>query len=223
MARLADDAPAGVSYPSAKEKPNMNLVTARAFAAAFVLMISMADVPAADIAGVRLADKIQLGNTELLLNGAGVRYKGIFQVYVAALYVPSRKSTTTDVLAAQGARRVTLVMLRDVSSNELGRAFMSGIHENTPKVEAGRLMGQLVKFGEMFGSVAALKKGDTLTVDWIPTVGTVAQLNGRALAEPVQDIAFYNVVLRIWLGDRPADVRLKRAMLGEVEPPPTAY
>jgi hypothetical protein len=45
-------------------------------------------------------------------------------------------------------------------------------------------------------------------------VGTQAELNGRKMLAPVPDIAFYNAILRIWLGDKPADLSLKAALLG---------
>jgi hypothetical protein len=33
--------------------------------------------------------------------------------------------------------------------------------------------------------------------------------------EPDPDMAFYNALLRIWLGEKPADSSLRRAMLAE--------
>jgi hypothetical protein len=52
-------------------------------------------------------------------------------------------------------------------------------------------------------------------LDWIPGTGTQAELNGKKVGEAVPDLAFYNAVLRIWIGDKPADSSLKPAMLGE--------
>src|SRR6185437_13928195 len=47
-------------------------------------------VSAADIGGVRVEDKASLGGQELVLNGAGVRRKVVFNVYVASLYLPQK-------------------------------------------------------------------------------------------------------------------------------------
>jgi len=52
-------------------------------------------------------------------------------------------------------------------------------------------------------------------VDWIPGTGTQCMLNGKKVGEVLPDLAFYNAILRIWLGDKPADSSLKAAMLGE--------
>jgi Chalcone isomerase-like len=106
------------------------------------------------------------------------------------------------------------VMLRDLGGEDFGQAFMSGINANSDKAEKGKLVNQMVKFGEIFVNVGGLKKGDTLITDWVPEKGTTIELNGKPLTEPLPDVAFYNAVLKIWLGDKPADSALKPALLG---------
>jgi hypothetical protein len=59
-----------------------------------------------------------------------------------------------------------------------------------------------------------VKKGDIVTLDWVPGTGTMAQLNGKKIGEVMPDIAFYNAVLRIWLGEMPAQESVKRELLG---------
>lgn len=170
---------------------------------------------AAEVGGVKLDDAVRLANQELKLNGAGIRYKAIFKVYVAGLYLTEKKSAVQDVLAAPGPKRVTIVMLRDVSNEELGRGFMSGIQQNSDKNEKAKLIMQLQKFGEIFASIPELKKGDVLTTDWIPGSGTVVHVNGKKVSDFLPDVAFYNALLKIWLGDKPVDPQLKPLMLGE--------
>lgn len=176
-------------------------------------IISTAD--AVEVAGIKIDDAARVANQELKLNGAGIRYKAIFKVYVAGLYLTERKSTVADVLAAPGPRRVTIVMLRDISNEELGRGFMSGIQQNSDRNEKAKLIMQLQKFGEVFASIPELKKGDMLTVDWLPGQGTVVHVNGKKVSDVLPDIAFYNAILKIWLGEKPVDSRLRPLMLGE--------
>jgi hypothetical protein len=165
------------------------------------------------ISGVKLEDTAQVGNQNLKLNGAGVRYKVIFKVYVAALYLPEAKSTTQDVLALPGAKRVTLVMLRELSNDDLGQRFMDGLRNNLDIDERGKLIKPMITFGQMFSLVPVLKKGDVLTFDWIPGTGIVCQFNGQKIGETINDPTFYNAVLKIWLGKHPADDALKDKML----------
>ncbi len=176
-----------------------------------------ATVPASavEIGGVRLDDTARVANQELKLNGAGIRYKAIFKVYVAGLYLADRKATVREVLAAPGAKRITIVMLREISNEELGRGFMNGIHQNSDRAEKTRFIMQLQKFGEIFASVPELKKGDMLTVDWLPSSGTLVHLNGKKVSDALPDQTFYNALLKIWLGDKPVDTRLKPALLGD--------
>jgi len=49
----------------------------------------------------------------------------------------------------------------------------------------------------------------------VPDTGTVMYLNGKPIGEPMKDIAFYNAVLKIWLGDKPVDSTLKPQLLGK--------
>ena len=170
---------------------------------------------AVEIEGVKLDDTAKVAGKDLKLNGAGVRVRAIFKVYVMGLYLQDKKKTAADVLAADGPRRFTLVMLRDVSGSDLGEAFMSGLNKNSDKAEKSKIVNQIAKFGEMFATVETIKKGDVLTSDWVPGSGTLMQLNGKPMADPLPDVAFYNAILKIWLGEKPADSSLKPALLGE--------
>ncbi|HZW14094.1 MAG TPA: chalcone isomerase family protein [Noviherbaspirillum sp.] len=185
------------------------------FLTVMAALVAASAVGAAEVAGVKLDDTIRLANQELKLNGAGVRYRAIFKVYAMGLYLTEKKTTVPDVLAAPGARRTVIIPLRDISNEDFGRAFMTGIQKNSDRTEKAKLITQLQKFGELFASIPELKKGDVLTTDWIPGVGTVIQVNGKKTIDPLPDIAFYNAILKIWLGDSPVDSRLKPMLLGE--------
>lgn len=169
---------------------------------------------AAEINGVKFADTVKVGGSDLKLNGLGMRTKVVFKVYAAGLYLTEKKATPADVLAVQGPRRVTLVMMRDLTSDEFGQAFMTGLNNNLSQAEKTKIVSQISKFGEMFASIDSLKKGDVLNIDWIPASGTQTELNGKKIGETVPDVAFYNAILRIWIGDKPADSSLKPALLG---------
>lgn len=179
------------------------------------LMTSQFSLAAEVVAGVKIDETASVANQELKLNGAGIRYKAIFKVYVAALYLPKKETTVPDVLAAPGPRRIAITMLREVSSEEFGQGFMGGIQKNSEKVEKSKIINQLLKFGELFASIPELKKGDVLVTDWVPGTGTVITLNGKRIIEPLPDIAFYNALLKIWIGEKPVDNKLKKLMLGD--------
>lgn len=195
----------------------MKTLKTLATGAALALAIALPAAAAVDVNGIKFEDVNKVGGQDLKLNGAGMRTKLVIKVYAAGLYLTEKSKNVADILKMDGPRRVTLVMARDISSEDLGKAFMDGINENVDKAEKAKLVGQIGKFGEMFASVDQIRKGDVLHMDWIPGTGTVCELNGKRIGEPASDINFYNAVLRIWLGEKPADRSLKPALLGEAK------
>ena len=169
---------------------------------------------AAEVSGIKIDDTATLAGKELKLNGAGMRVKFVVKVYAMGLYLSEKKSTPAEVLALAGPKRVSLTMVREVNSDELGQLFVTAMNANSDKAEMARYVNQTVKFGEMFASLDKVKKGDVVTLDWIPGAGTVSSVNGKPLGDTMPEAGFYSAILRIWLGDHPADSSLKPLLLG---------
>jgi Chalcone isomerase-like len=171
---------------------------------------------AVEVNGVKLEDSVKVGGKDLVLNGAGARIKAVFKVYALGLYLQDKKTTVADVLAQPGPKRFKIVMLRELSGEEFGQAFLTGINKNLEKDEKTKFVNQLLKLGETFEGAPGLKKGDVIVGDWVPGTGTTFTLNGKPMVDtPLPDGQFYNALLRIWLGDKPADPILKPLLLGE--------
>jgi hypothetical protein len=167
-----------------------------------------------DISGVKVDDEITLANQKLVLNGAGIRSKFTFSVYVCALYLREKRHTTAEVLALPGAKKVMVTMLREISSDDLGDALLSGMRHNSTPEQTSKIGLQLVQLGQLFGSIPRLKKGDTFSLDYVPEIGTTIIVNGKPALDPLPDPAFFDAILRIWLGENPADSSLKPLLLG---------
>ncbi len=189
-------------------------LTRLATAATLAIAIALPATAAVEVGGVKFDESNKVAGQDLKLNGAGMRTKFVVKVYAAGLYLAEKKTTVADVMKQDGPRRMTLVMVRDVSSDDFGNAFMEGLNDNVDKTEKAKIVSQIGKFGEIFAKVDGLRKGDVLHIDWLPGAGTQIELNGKKLIENVPDIAFYNALLRIWLGDKPVDRSLKPALLG---------
>ena len=169
---------------------------------------------ATEIAGVNIDDTVQVAATTLKLNGAGIRTKLFFKIYVAALYLNEPQTTVKGILAVPGPKEVTLTMLRDLSSNSFADAFMSGVKKNTDIAERAQLTPQFLSLGQLFATVQGLKKGDVVAIEWLPTMGTTIFINGKKIGETFSDVAFFNAILRIWLGDMPVERSLKTQLMG---------
>ena len=185
--------------------------------AAAILAASSIPAFAAEVAGVKFAETVSVGGHELKLNGAGVRTKLVFKVYALGFYLQERKTTVADVLAAPGPRRIRIVVMRDLSSDDFGMAFMKGLNDNVGAEERTKLLSQTKAFGEMFAQFPGLKKGDELVVDWTPGSGSQSYLNGRKVGESLPDQAFFNAIMRIWIGSKPVDSSLKPKLLWSPE------
>jgi Chalcone isomerase-like len=84
---------------------------------------------ALEVGDVKLDDKASVGGQELVLNGAGIRTRAIFKVYVGSLYVPA-KATDTAAVLAKGPRRIQMNILRNLSADQLVDALVDGLKEN---------------------------------------------------------------------------------------------
>ncbi len=180
----------------------------------------MAQAQTLDLAGVKYPPTAVVAGNTLALNGAGIRYKFIIKVYTAGLYLASKQGTPEAVLAAPGAKRMHVVMLRDIDANELGRLFTRGMQDNAPREEFSKSIPGTLRMADIFSAKKKLVVGDNFSIDWVPGVGTTVLVNGKVQGEPVKEPEFFNALLRIWLGGSPADRMLKDALLGRTAPPP---
>jgi len=165
---------------------------------------------AAEIAGVKLPDEEQ----KLVLNGAGLRKRAFFQVYVIGLYLPEKKTAAADALGAPGAKRVLIHMLRDVDAAQFVDALRDGMKDNVNEAEMKRLEPQIAELAGAMNQIKTAKTGMRITLDWLPGKGTQLTAEGKPAGAPIAGEDFYRALLRIWLGDRPVQDDLKKALLG---------
>ncbi len=173
---------------------------------------------ATDVGGVAMEDSAQVAGTSLKLNGAGVSMRLVFKIYAMGLYLADRKLHAQDVLDTPGPRRMVIVTLRNVSSADFIEAVMNdvAIGRDPANPQVSERMVALAK--TIAEQPKGLRKGDVLTMDWVPDTGAVIELNGKPLTRPVHDLAFYNALLAIWLGSHPTDPSLKAKLLGASAP-----
>jgi hypothetical protein len=165
---------------------------------------------AAEVAGVKLPDTDQ----QLVLNGAGVRKRAFFQVYVIGLYLPEKKTAAADVIAAAGSKRIAIHMLRDVGADQFSDALMDGMRDNHSEAEMKALEPRVKQLAAILAEMKEAKKGMRITLDWLSAAGTTVTVDGRSSGLPILGDDFYRALLKIWLGDKPVQPDLKSALLG---------
>lgn len=170
---------------------------------------------AVTVADVKYEPTQVLGDSTVQLNGAGVRYKAVFKVYTAGLYLEKKASTPQEVASQRGPKRLSITMLREIDSTELGKLFSRGMEDNMDRAAFSRIVPGVLRMSQIFSDHKKLQAGDQFMIDWIPGTGTVITVKGKVQGEPFKEPEFFNALLGIWLGNLPADFKLKDALLGK--------
>ncbi|MEO8119732.1 MAG: chalcone isomerase family protein [Rhodoferax sp.] len=167
-----------------------------------------------EIEGVKLEPTVQVGATTLQLNGAGVRTRVIFKVYVAGLYVPQKAGDAATLLAQKGARRVAITMLRNVDAETFAAALNDGLRSNHSEAQFAGMKSQIEALNANLKAVGETRKGDAIHFEFVPDAGTRVTVNGQVRGSVIPGEDFFTSVLRIWIGDKPVDGSLKKGLLG---------
>ena len=190
-----------------------------ALAASLGLSALPARADTTEVAGVKYDNTARVAGETLQLNGAGVRYKAVFKVYTAGLYLTQKAATPEAAIATPGPKRIHVVMLRDIDANELGKLFTRGMQDNSPRDEFSKSIPGTIRMGEIFSAKKKLAIGETFSVEYVPNTGTSVLVNGKVMGEPIKEPEFFTGLLRIWLGHKPADAALRDALLGQKPAP----
>lgn len=167
---------------------------------------------AAEVAGVNVADSARVGGQELVLNGAGVRRKVVFKVYVAALYLPAKTGSAAAIIDSPAPRRISMHLLREVAADTLVAALREGIADNHSAAELTALAPQIEQLATLMRAIGTTKTGDTVSLEF-SSAGVAVGFNGQPRGT-VAGEAFAKALLRVWLGEKPVDAALKKALLG---------
>ncbi|MCK6391190.1 MAG: chalcone isomerase family protein [Azonexus sp.] len=182
-------------------------------AALLAALLAAPGLYAAEVAGIRMADTLRVGNQDLVLNGAGLRSKLFIKVYVGALYVDRRQGSAATLLEVNGPRRMQMRMLRDVDADSLQAALDDGLADNLSPDELAGLKPQIAQLSGIMRGIGKAREGDTIAIDFLPDTLKVA-LNGAPRGE-VAGAALPPALLKVWLGHKPVDASLKKALLGQ--------
>jgi hypothetical protein len=175
------------------------------------ILLCAVSVEARDIAGVSVPETMPGDKGAVLtLNGAGIRSKLFFKIYIAQLYLEKPANEAAEVLAADGQKKMIMHFLYEkVSKEQLVEAWNEGFNGNLDEHEKVALAPRINQFNEMFATVG---KGDTILLAYVPESGTKVVVAGKEKGiVPGKD--FSDALLSIWLGEKPITPDLKKALL----------
>ena len=176
-----------------------------------LLFLLSAPVFGAEVAGVKIDEQIRVAEAPLVLKGAGLRKRFFVQVYAMGLYVADRKA---DPVTQGGAKRVAIHMLRDVGADQFSAALVDGMRPNHDEATMKFLEPRIAQLSAILAEMKVAKEGMAIMLDWLPGSGTQVTIDGRPAGKPIQGEDFYRGLLRIWLGEKPVQDDLKKALLG---------
>ncbi len=180
-------------------------------AAVLVLMLSN-PAAALEIAGVTIEDQIsQADGTVLKFNGAGIRSKFVFKIYLAMLYLENPSTDRDQVIADPGAKQLIMHFLyKEVSKDDLVEAWNAGFAGNAAPGQLERLKPQIEAFNALFDTV---REGDRIVLDYVPDTGTIVSITNVEKGT-IAGKEFNDLLLAIWLGDKPVGEKLRDGLLG---------
>jgi Chalcone isomerase-like len=173
-------------------------------------LASVVNLHAADLAGVKLPDTVQVGSTTLVLNGLGLRTKFVVKVYVAGLYLAQKSADPDAIIKADAPKRIVMQFLHGASKEQMANAFSESFNDNTP--DATKTMK--ADIDRLLAALEPVKEGDQMVFTYVPGTGTTLAINGKekvTIAGP----AFDQMLFSVWLGPKPPNAALKRGLLGQ--------
>jgi len=173
------------------------------------LVLASSLVLALEVGGVKLPDTVTVDGKTLKLNGAGIRKKAIFKVYVAALYVETPSKDAASLVASSQVKSMRLHMLRNVEGPKISGAIVEGF-ENNSKEALPKLQARLDQLAKMIPDV---KEGDEIDLTWVPDKGTQVAVRGTATGT-IEGRDFADALFAVWLGPNPVQADLKQALAG---------
>lgn len=164
------------------------------------------------IGDATLPNTMTVEGTDLVLNGAGMREKVIFDLYAGGLYLASKKSDAAAIVNADE----TMAMKLDIVSGMVSSKKMIGAVDDgfdaSMNGDTSSLDAQITKFKGFFSD--KIVKTNVFDIAYVKGKGTVVSKNGKEVGM-IPGLEFKKALFGIWLGSDPADDDLKEAMLGK--------
>jgi hypothetical protein len=167
---------------------------------------------AMEVEGVNLKENIKVNNTELTLNGAGVREKYFLDLYVGSLYVPHKTDNPEEILKSEENMSIHLdIISKMITSEKLKEALVDGFNTVDPDKKA-KIQDKIDEFTKLFEN-EEVKVGDNFTFDYVN--GKIEIYKNGTHLKTIEGQDFKEALFGIWIGKKAVDSKLKSAMLGK--------
>jgi hypothetical protein len=160
---------------------------------------------------ITFPEHLQVGGTDLALNGLGMR-KATFlkvNVYVGALYVTHPSQDPQPLIEPGTPARLILHFVRNVGVGDLRDAWKEGF-EKVAKDQVPALEARITTLNSW---MSGMETGQLLTFTRLPGTGIQVEVNG-VVKGTIPGDDFARALMSIWLGPNPPNPELKSGLLG---------
>lgn len=182
--------------------------------AAFLCALSL-QAAAIEIGGAQFPSSASVGGQTLILNGAGVREKFVFKAYAIGLYLSRRADSLDAIRALDGASRIELVTLRNLTADQLCDALNEFIVRNHDAAELANLKSRVEALDNIMKGIGKASENTRIQLDYIPEKGTRVTVNGQVAGADIPGADFRLALLKVWLGREVPQESLRLALLGK--------
>lgn len=179
---------------------------------ALFLTLGWGVAQAAKLEGQQFDNSMVLAGRTLRLNGLGLRGVLWVKAFVAGLYLPATSKDPNQILTMPGPKRLRLKVMLEASSHELTKSFQHGARNEEEPIRLA-MAKRVDTLAGLIDSLDKVHPGDVMDLDYVPDQGVQLRLNDKLVGQPVPGDDLYRVVLKIFVGDRPVDKRMREGLL----------
>ena len=165
-----------------------------------------------EVGSVILDNTLNFGNSELILNGGGIRKKAmVLKLYSGGLYLGEKSKDAASIINADETMAIRLVITSSFVSSEAMQGAVNEGFEASTGGNTSPIAAEITKFISFFND--EIVEEDMFDITYQDT-GVVVYKNNKELGT-IPGLNFKKALFGIWLGNGPADDKLKKGMLGK--------
>jgi hypothetical protein len=167
---------------------------------------------ARSVGGVDVPERLEVGGSKLVLNGAGIRTRYFIDVAVTALYLSEPSADAASIIAADEHMAVRMhVISRFVTRERMVESVEHGFELSTDGKTAP-IREEIDALLAVYGDTIA--QGDVYDIVYVPGTGLEMFKNGEPRGTVASGLVFKRALFGVWLSERPVQKSLKRELLG---------
>ncbi len=178
----------------------------------FFIALGSGSFAQTEVGDIKVPNTFKAANTNLVLNGAGIREKYWLDLYVGALYLKVKSNDANKISAADETMAIKLHIVSDMITSEkmataVDEGFTNATNNNTASIQP-----RINQFKAVFKE--KIQEGDVYDLVYESGKGVLIYKNNK-LAVTIPGLDFKKALFGIWLCSQPADEDLKEKMLGK--------